>query len=163
MTWSKQRLFLVRLPLACVHVSPLDPLWWARHCAGLTVITSLPTRSVYWPIRKEVIWCSEISVCLLFFWFLGLLLLLLGWFFCFLFLWFFLFFVLLCFVLLSLDSWGEATAECNSGLIERRRTYCCGSARVYILSAFPEVSILQTQQFPVSFLLVLIFIEIVPE
>lgn len=44
-----------------------------------------------------------------------------------------------------------------------RQTRRLGSARVYVLSIFPEVSILQTRRFPVSFLLALIFIEIVPK
>lgn len=99
----------------------------------------LPSGSVSWPIREEVIgWCSKLK-CLSF-----------------VFLYFF--FSFLCFAKVGFMR-GNCHCICVVG---GRETCCLGSARVYVHLIFSEVSILLTQWLPVSFLLVLIFIEIVP-
>jgi len=89
--------------------------------------------------RKRLGGAASWSVCLLFFFFL------------------FFFFPFLCF------GWIVRGNRRRVHVIAGRGTRCLGSARVYVLLIFPKVSILQTQRFPVSFLLALIFVEIVPK
>lgn len=69
------------------------------------------------------------------------------------------FFFLLCFAKVGFVEGNHRWVHVTGG----RETCRLGSARVYVLSIFPEVSILQTWPFPVSFLLALIFLEIVPK
>lgn len=72
---------------------------------------------------------------------------------------FFFLFFLLCFAKVGFVEGNHRWVHVTGG----RETCRLGSARVYVLSIFPEVSILQTWPFPVSFLLALIFLEIVPK
>lgn len=133
--WSKQNLLLVRLSLACVTSWPAvvsQMLYRSRSCACQV------GQSVGLSGRKWSGGAASWSVCPLFF--------------------FLFFFSFLCFAKV-----GFTRGNCHCiRVIGGRETRCLGSARVYALLIFSEVSILLTQWLPVSFLPALIFIEIVP-